>query len=230
MSKLIVQVMVGNEENRIQAFLGKLPWTLMDCFLVLDDHSTDNTRELLRSWSRVIIRDNGEDHSIFNDPSGGMSVLRDRLWDLTRGHAQPGDWILALDVDQYLNAAFQGFLPSLLGSRYDWIGCRLFDEWERGYYRSDGYWSPLITRLFRFKDVSFGRPLTAHASNLPAYLDTLTSGVTYEDLAIVHTGWSCTPEERLKKQAFYLSISHPGSINHQHALSITRPPVLKPVY
>lgn len=226
MPKLIGLTLLGNEEKRAPPFLAHAT-SFVDEIVVLGDAPKDKTPEICRSYQNLRYHDSGYEASIFAQ-GFGMSRLYEDLWELLRRYAKAGDWILALDVDQRLNDRFLQALrrrQELLS--YDWIGSRLLDLWEPGYYRCDGYWSPLVARLFRFKDVAYGRKMTRHASNLPAYLDSEKNGVTYEDFHIYHDGWILSPEERLKKQAFYLSLDVPGSINYQHAASITKPPILR---
>jgi len=219
-------MLLGNEEGpRLFNLLARLVCEA-DQIVILGDSPTDATENICRSFGKVKYKDTGYGKSIFKQ---NMSRLYVDLWEHTRDFSRHDDWILNLDADQDLNPAFYRRLPDLLSLHYHWIGCRLYDLWVPGYYRVDGYWSPLVSRLYRFRDLPWGRKMTRHASNLPSYLDADVKGVTYDDIGILHYGWILPEEKRLEKQKFYMSLDMPGSVNYAHALSITNPPVLKPV-
>jgi glycosyltransferase involved in cell wall biosynthesis len=224
---LITTLIVRNEAARpwLRTCLTKAS-EYSDKIVILDDKSDDNraTEELCRSFSKVIFRE-----SPFNEArySIHQSDFRITQWDYTREVAKEGDWILALDSDNVFEDNFKSELEGLMKSSYDWFQFRLLDLWDDKHYRSDGWWSPLIECMFRFKDEPANWPRAImHVPLLPGYILSSSNGCVRRDIRLLHYGW-IEEEKRASKVEFYKTRC--DGDNLKHALSVLEPAQLAEV-
>jgi len=224
---LITTLIVRNEALR--------PW-LKNCLIkaseysdkivILDDKSDDDgqTKDLCKSFPKVIFYE-----SVFDKPWFPIhqSDFRIQQWDLTRQNAKEGDWILALDSDNVFEDSFKKELPGLMSSTYDWFQFQLLDLWDKEHYRNDGWWSPLIQCMFRFKNEPANWPrATMHVPLLPGYVLSSSNGCVRKDIRLLHYGW-IEKEKRDSKVEFYKARC--TGDNLRHALSVLEPAQLAEV-
>lgn len=220
---IIAQLMVKNEADRYLKRVLDNVSKFADKILVLDDRSTDKTEEICRSYPKVTFFTSPFDQSMFGIDE---SKLRNVQWDLTRRFAKEGDWIISQDADETFSDSFIKELPELIKTdKYDWYSVRLLDMWNENEYRVDGYWSPLITRLFRYKDMPFGFAGAIHCGCVPHYVAESNNGAARSDLFLNHWGWAKDADKE-RKYEFYLQRA--TGINLEHAHSIFMAPKLKP--
>jgi glycosyltransferase involved in cell wall biosynthesis len=218
---LYVQMMIGNEEGRYLERVLKSASEYADKILVLDDCSTDKTAEICKSFEKVVYQKSPFGKSMFGEDE---SVIRNLQWELTRQVAKEGDWIISLDADEEFDHNFVKALPELMKLDYDWISVRLLDMWNDNQYRTDGYWSPMITRLFKFKSEQFGYTGKIHTGCVPYYAAASIKGYGRSDLRLKHLGW-IKDEDKKRKFDFY--IARATGMNLEHAYSIVRNAQLK---
>ena len=102
--KLSICAIVKNEEKRIRSFMDSL-LPFADEIIIVDNGSTDATREIITEF--------------MNGPVDVVLVHSDEKFDLARNkylEKATGDWILNLDTDERLEAAFAGHLKDFLAN------------------------------------------------------------------------------------------------------------------
>jgi len=217
--KLLVQMIVRNEEKRYLRSILESISEYADKILILDDSSTDKTPELCESFPKVILKRRfGKSLWQKNE-----SKLRNQLWEEVR-KLKP-DWVLSQDADELFDKSFKERLPELLNSNWDWIAFRLCDMWDENHYRIDGYWSPTFRRLFRFKDEPFGISGRIHGGCISQYAVESNHGTCFTDIRVKHFSWM-GEGNRKQKQELYAEIPMIG-INAEHFASVRKPPRLK---
>lgn len=226
--QLIAQMIVGNEEKR-----GYLNQCISDLvkyankIIILDDGSTDNTSYLLNSFAskypQIDIYRN--ETSLFNTDE---SKLRNQLWEITRKTAKElndkNTWILSIDADEVFDEQFKQELPNILTSNYEAITTKLCDMWNDTEYRVDGWWSPLLTRLYRFKDVEFGVEGKLHCGCVPTYVRNFANIGIYSHCKLKHLSY-IHDSDKTRKFIYYSQRT--SGFNLRHALSIKEKPTLK---
>lgn len=85
---------IKNEQRWI-ARVVQAQLTAVDKLLVFDDHSTDETRHICRSFRNV---------EVFESPFEGINEARDKnfLMERLEEQASPGDWVTSIDGDEEL--------------------------------------------------------------------------------------------------------------------------------
>lgn len=137
--------------------------------VILDDHSTDDTVEICRSYTQV---------DLYRSPFDGINETRDKNWLLDRVLEYQPEWILCIDGDEVLEqngpaiireSAESGAFPAYsLKVEYLW------DTADR--IRTDGIYHsfrrPSVFKLvdpsIRFKGTPYGGNF--HCSNVPGEL------------------------------------------------------------
>lgn len=223
MSRVIVQMIVRNESQRYlkEVLSDACNWS--DLVIIVDDCSDDNTIDICRSFSpKVRVFNHNFGRSMFGEDE---SKLRNYLWELVRQEAKINDLIVSLDADEIFSSNFKNWVRGFAGSvsEYTRVTFKLCDMWDWDHYRVDGLWSPLITRVFRFKDEPFGLTGIIHSGCLPAY--SWVGGKEYvkTDIKLKHLGWERN-EDKDRKYHFYMERA--TGVNLTHAKTIVDPPLL----
>jgi hypothetical protein len=224
---LITSLIVRNEADRpwLQRCLLKAS-EYSDKIVILDDRSDDNgrTEELCRCFDKVVFYESPLEKPWY---AVHQSDFRIHQWEAVRRNASLGDWILALDSDNVFEESFKANLPELMSSSFDWFQFQLLDLWDLGHYRTDGWWSPLIQCMFRYKDEPADWPRAImHVPLLPGYVLRNTNGSVRRDIRLLHYGW-VEEEKRANKVEFYKERC--DGDNLRHALSVLEPPTLAEV-
>jgi len=92
-----------NSENGLAQLLGEVSGFADEIVVGVDASSTDRTREVASRWADVLFR--------FEHPTGTVSPAR-----MLPLEYASGDWVLSVDDDELMDAAFPSLLPELLRS------------------------------------------------------------------------------------------------------------------
>ena len=171
MSELTVAVLARNEATRFLPSALSAWSDFADRIILLDDSSTDNTKQLAQDAGALVF-DVGGCAPMW----GNESPARQMLFDLACEFTAPDGWILILDADM---TPARDPRPLMDGTTGAWA-FRLYDLWGeengRPLYRWDGMWraheSP---RIWMFKNPGRGdyvwNARGIHCGHLPANLE-----------------------------------------------------------
>lgn len=199
--------LVRNEAGRYLEKVLEQMRSVCDRIIVLDDHSTDDTPEICRSYGAEVF---------YSDRSyWGSDELRQRkfLWELATHGAGDGDWILCLDADETIPNI--ELLPEKLkqAEQYscDGLGFNLYDMWSPTHYRDDALWSAhtrdwvMCVRYDASREYIW-RNTTLHCGRFPVNACTR---IGQTGMALQHWGWSL-PEDRKEKFERYMRADPEG--------------------
>lgn len=199
---LTLAMLVRNEADRYLKQVLTHTKQFVDYAVILDDASEDDTIEQCAE----ILRETP--HRIVSQPVSEFHnevVLRKKLWQLAM--ATDCEWILILDADELFETKAVSELPQLLENArgIDYFSFRLYDMWQKNYYREDDYWQahkvyrPLLVRKIPgFQDQWQETP--QHCGRFPLNITGLNGA--FSDLRVKHLGWQ-KPADRLKKYYRY---------------------------
>lgn len=146
--KVIAQIVGRNEESRfLKPVLDRLS-KQVDEIVFTDDCSDDNTADIAKQFCHV-----------YKTPEPTFQVHEGRLrtiaWSNLSKHANPGDWIIAIDCDEMLyikDDINQLNIKEVLSrSEKDVVNVRFYHMWNENQYRVDKLWTPNnSSRIFRF--------------------------------------------------------------------------------
>lgn len=111
---------IKNEQRWIARVLESI-LPLCDRIVVLDDHSTDETREICRSYSQV---------QLYESPFEGTNEARDKNWLLGKVMESSPEWIVATDGDEILADGQQDRLRQLMRGRHSCFSLRVLYLWN----------------------------------------------------------------------------------------------------
>jgi glycosyltransferase involved in cell wall biosynthesis len=146
--KIIAQIVGRNEEDRfLKSVLSRLS-TQVDEIVFTDDCSEDNTAKIAADYAHVYKT---------SEPTFAVHEgrLRTTAWSNLEKHANPGDWIIAIDCDEMLYSLSNIDSPDvrtvLNSSEKDVVNVRFYHMWNETAYRVDKLWAPNnSSRIFRF--------------------------------------------------------------------------------
>lgn len=141
--------MVGrNEEKRfLKEVLQRLS-SQVDEIVFTDDCSDDNTMKIASDFCYT-----------YQTPEPTFQVhegkLRTIAWENLSKHANPGDWIVAIDCDEMLfskdDLSILNIRNILSRSEKDVVNVRFYHMWNYTQYRVDKLWAPNnSSRIFRY--------------------------------------------------------------------------------
>lgn len=207
-SKLTLSMIVKNEAGRYLPEVLENHRTYIDEAVIIDDGSTDHTVDVCKEILAEIPL-----HLIQNETSqfSNEVVLRKQQWEETI-KTNP-DWILSLDADEMMERKFALQVEEILQQKkYDAIYFRLYDMWDKSYYREDSFWiahqfyRPFMIR--HQKDLEYEWKQTAqHCGRFP--LQIYQFPYFCHPARVKHLGWS-TPEDREKKYQRYMELDPNG--------------------
>jgi glycosyltransferase involved in cell wall biosynthesis len=199
---LVAMLRVKNEARWIRAVL-RSALAVCECVYVLDDHSTDETAEICRSfgettedaWHRSRLR-------VYNSPFSGLDETRDKNWLLGIVRLAGAEWILAIDGDEVLMEEDHAALLSLVrNGSSPCYALRVLYLWDRpNQIRTDGvygrFWRPSLFRL-RPGDTFRSTPNGGnfHCGNVPKEL---LGGAQRCDVRLMHFGYMDAQDRRRK--------------------------------
>ena len=192
---------VKNEARWLARCIDSLQALCEDIYL-LDDHSTDETREIARSYANV---------HIYASPFTGLDERRDKDYLLSKifndGWA---DYVVAIDGDEELHPSAPDQIRELCETHDPLaLTCRIIYLWDKEHqWRVDGVYGrcyrPSIFRLMpeHSKYICTPFPGNLHCTNVPA---TLIWGALSSEIRIMHWGYF-DRELRLRKYKHYNNI------------------------
>lgn len=202
-------IRVKNEARWIARVIESiLPVT--ESIFILDDHSTDATREICRGYPNV---------RVFDSPFEGLDESRDKNALLKYVRAcGPYDWVLHIDGDEVLEPGAKDKILGAIQQRrmaavFRFQVCYLWDR--EGQWRTDGiygrFWRPSMFRMGARTDLKFGT--TRHGGNLHCsnYPVNIAGGIDRAPVRLLHYGYFDT-EMRVRKYRFYNSVDPDNSV------------------
>jgi glycosyltransferase involved in cell wall biosynthesis len=143
---LVALLQAQNEERWLPGWLACIAPSV-DAIVALDDGSSDDTAELLLAHPKVL--------KLLRNPPGKPWDERGNQVALVKAARDYGDWALAIDADERLEADFAARANAIIAAAAsDGINCLCFslrELWgDRHHYRIDGVWDRKTRyRLFR---------------------------------------------------------------------------------
>lgn len=219
---LTLASMVKDELGRFLRPVFHIWQEFSDEIVILDDASTDGSKEFLASSGAHVFDANLQDSAW-----GKETPARKKLFDLAWAHTRVGDYILFLDADM---------IPSknprlLMDSKADGILFRLYDLWDEHLrYRSDHFWRGHLTpRLWmvrkkpgRLEDFEWGTR-GIHSGHLPVNFACDSYAYAPKDFSFLHYAYS-HEDLRQEKYVSYASVAHLlTDFERAHAASILDP-------
>jgi len=141
-----------------------------DLIVMIDDNSTDGTFEKCKAYSdKVIIK-----KSKYKDFYTEEQYMQQEVWELIRKNAIDGDWVLAVDSDEFMEESFIGMKQSLMKNKgANCYSFQFIHVWTKDAFRVDDVWGyRWAYRMFRFYDIDFKVWLRKgiHFGGLPEYV------------------------------------------------------------
>jgi len=200
---LNVATMVRNEMRRFWPKALEVWDDFSDSIVVLDDGSTDGTREAAQDAGAYIIDDEDEPNAAWGNESPKRKLLFEAAWE----HTAEGDYIFFLDADMIPARNPRG----LIDEEGETFAFGLYDLWEPTRYRDDSFWQahhhPRSWMIKRTDEESpwEWNPRGIHCGHFP--LDLRLSHIRYapEDFSILHYAY-VTPELRKSKYEQYQGV------------------------
>lgn len=222
-----------NEADRyLDAVLSSLPTPFIH---VYDDQSKDKTAALARAHGAVVtVRPDWQPS--FAEHEGGFRQAAWRAFEQALV-PQPGDWVLALDADEFLVAeedVAEVVWAAMMAADAMWAGAvslpipEVFEVRSDGpQVRTDGYWGSLSApRLFRYREGGRFKNQPMGCGSTPTYVD-LGVAIDSGGLALAHYGYA-TAEDRRAKYDRYMAMANHGH-NPAHIHSILSTPRVEPL-
>ena len=141
--KLAGMLRIKNEARWIREVL-ESALRVCDQVFVMDDHSTDDTREICSSLPGV---------ALYGSPFEGLDEARDKNWLFGLIQRSHPEWVLAIDGDELLMEPDHSKIrESVNGGGSDCYALRVLYLWDRtDQVRTDGvygrFWRPSLFRL-----------------------------------------------------------------------------------
>ncbi len=234
-------IVAHSEAHRyLQSMLSALP---TDSVHVYDDCSTDDTALLARKHGAVVTRRNTDKDPSFLDNEAAM---RQVAWEAfeRKLHPEEGDWVLALDCDEFLagppdvqlfDVLLAGLSNCLVSTTH--VQIRVIEIFKTApleslssnrdfFERIDGFWpTQMATRLVRYqKGMKFDCSQN-FSTSVPGNVGQTVTDVL-EGITLAHMGYA-TEVDRNNKHLYYSKVLH--GHNPAHIASILQEPTLRKV-
>jgi glycosyltransferase involved in cell wall biosynthesis len=172
-----------------------------DAIVILDDGSTDRTREICEAHPAV---------TSYEYQDLPFDERRDRNRVLEMAAEERPDWIISIDDDEIFEMSRERAerLMHLSDPHAKVLGFHWYTFWEPGqtYFRSDGIFGRMSGfRMYRFEPglkIVAGNEDGLHCGNIPAFPD---GSARYTNVRVRHLGYD-SEELRRKKYEFYRRI------------------------
>lgn len=197
MVEIVAALRVKNESRWIGEVLQAIEWT--KAIYLMDDHSTDNTREIAREYGAVVIE----------SPFDTFDEARDKEWligQVAKHHAV-GTWVLLQDGDEVLERGGQLGIGRSIATRGAAMAFTLGIKFlwnSRNQYRVDGVYGKfarpslfMLTGNYSFRRSGVNGNL--HPSCVPAVN---RSNCRRCPVSLLHLGYM-DKEDRIRKWKFY---------------------------
>jgi glycosyltransferase involved in cell wall biosynthesis len=233
MMRVVAYMPTKNEEHRyLHACLRELT-QVVDEVVVYDDQSTDNTPDIAESYGcRVAVRPVTVPSFLQHE-----GRFRQAAYDFTTRFCEPGDWIVAVDADEFVGHPEGGVKDNLYAAcanansasnailiqKHEVFG---FDEDGTPLVRVDGFWGQIIgTRLFRYLHGGVIADKAMGSGCEPTYVNNRPPERNNHGIYLLHYGYA-TGEDQVIKHERYSSLIDHGH-NDRHIQSIVQEPQLK---
>lgn len=187
--RLTISILTKNSADRLEPLLAQLSWLADQIVVGVDVDSTDGTAEIAARWA----------DDVFTFRHGGqMAEARMMIFDYA-----VGDWILVVDDDEALEAAFATVLPELMsrpGATHFWFPRKwIVNEAPCEFAFSLPWYPDWQLRLFRNDRSLVWKPARPHSG-----YHVLGAGFDEPRASILHFEpvW-CSPQERRLKLERY---------------------------
>jgi glycosyltransferase involved in cell wall biosynthesis len=224
--QLIVAAMVRNEADRFLRSALSAWGQFADDIIILDDSSTDNTKEICTSAGANVI-----DAEMDEAAWGKEALTRAKLFNSALEAANEGDYIFFLDADMVPARNPR----SLMETEADAMAFVLYDLWanedDRLYFRNDTFWQGhLMPRVWMIQKPEIPEKgwtwndRGIHCGHLPLNLRSSRIVSAPSDYGLLHYAY-LTPSLRAEKASQYLSVrsqlttfevAHASSIEQEH--------------
>nr|WP_255580245.1 MULTISPECIES: class I SAM-dependent methyltransferase [unclassified Caulobacter] len=207
--RLTISILTKNSANRLERLLAQLSWLADQIVVGVDADSTDDTAQVAARWA--------DDVFTFRH-DGQMAAARMMIFDYA-----VGDWILVVDDDESLEAAFATLLPELMarpGATHFWFPRKWIVNEAPCEFAFSLPWHPdWQMRLFRNDRSLVWKPARPHSG-----YHVLGAGFFDPRAAILHFEpvW-CSPEERQSKLARYRAAGAVAAADAQYPDTIGGP-------
>lgn len=195
---------VKNESRWIERCIRSI-LPICEQVIVMDDHSTDDTRDICAVLPRV---------NVFESPYEGLNEVRDKNYLLSM--ARGADWILMIDGDEMLAPGSAEVIAAATRGSSECLSPRILYLWNsEKLVRTDGVYGrfrrPSIFRPgnHRFQSTSAGGNF--HCGNAPIALHGQSWPV---DATFLHFGYMHR-EDRIRKYGWY-NQQDPHNSNEDH--------------
>lgn len=233
--RLLIHMPVKNEADRWLEACLQWASTFADELHVYDDRSDDDTASVASSYANVTVR--GPAGPSFLEHEG---QFRENAWHAfeVMAHPEPGDWVLALDADEFLvgnpdvnlrelvlehcgraDATGAGAIllpvPEMFGADFGPDG-----RVTKLHQRMDGLWRSIRgTRLFRYQEGGSFRNKPMGCGSEPTYV-TERPAMAVDDLWLLHLGYVRDEDKTMKHERYSSLLDH--GHNNDHVQSIVR--------
>lgn len=191
MSRIICLTPVKNEEWILDKFL-KATSEWADIIIILDQQSTDNSREIALSYDKVRLH--------YNDSTAYNELQRQELLLSIAREYGPDNLLFALDADEFLSSDFtntQDWRLILNGTRGDTFGIKWLNLMPR---LTQGWLGGSFSKLILWDDGSLHTGSRIHSQRLPTQNARLVKNI--EDFYLFHLQY--VKWERMRsKQRYY---------------------------
>jgi len=199
MPKITLKMHIKNEADRYLIPMLESVREYIDEAVILDDHSTDNSveivRELLKGIPLIL--------EVYPDTFFFESNLHNKLMDMIIP-TKP-EWILCLDADEILeNRAKYDLRKQLEENNHCTCICfHQFEMWDEVHYRTDNVWGKTpkgwVYRGFKYEEGKkyWWHPMGHHVERIPDGIK--GNNEFHSDIRLKHYGWIKNKEEKLKR-------------------------------
>jgi len=224
--KLNVATMVKDEIKRFWPKTLEVWNDFADEIFVLDDGSTDETREVASDAGAFVITKKAKSKAAWGNEYPARKLLFESAWNRTA----EGDYIFFLDADMIPARCPRG----IIDDEGETFAFSLYDLWEPTRYRDDSYWAGHFhPRPWMIKRTDESPPWEwnergIHCGHFPLNLRCSLLRYAPADFSILHYAY-VTPALREAKYRQYLSVRKQlTDFEWAHVESILKPdPTLK---
>ena len=218
--RLIANMVARNEADRFLPEVLDHLKGIVDEIVFSDDASTDSTLQVAKD-AGAHTYESPWGHPMFTENEG---KLRQWSWSNLEQHAQPGDWILAIDADEKLYETFDGVsVRDLMKDRFDVINIKFVHMWSETHWRNDKLWKPSNSfRLFRFREGGTYRDRRLACGAEPSYVIEAVRNRNYlvqSGLVMQHLGYQRDEDKKMKYDR-YMTLDKGEFHNIKHLVSI----------
>lgn len=212
MPKLLAQMVARNESpHYLHQVLDRLK-DQVDVIVFTDDCSDDDTPEIAASYGCQVYQ---MPEPTFNTHEG---KLRQTAWYNLENHAEPGDWVLAIDADEELYTTRYSLDELIAHPKFCVYNIEFFHMWNETQFRTDKAWRPHgSTRMFKYKEGGQFANRALACGSEPTYVQQyISEGLFFRDsgLKMKHLSY-IKDEDKRRKYERYASID--GGAYHANA-------------